>query len=61
MCLFSQSCHENLPVNLTLNDGNTGVGVGGLLTFGEVGAFRRISIENAPWTLGTVDRNQPDR
>jgi len=47
------NCVRNLPLNLTLNDGNTGVGVGGLLT----GSYRnsvRISIENAPWTLGTV-------
>jgi len=49
VCLFSQGCYENL----TLNDGNTGVGVGGLLTLGALGPFR-ISIENAPWTLGTV-------
>jgi hypothetical protein len=53
VCLFSQSCYENLPVNLTLNDGRSGVGIGGLLTLGALGPFR-ISIENAPWTLGTV-------
>jgi hypothetical protein len=53
VCLIVGGCFQNLPLNLTLNDGNTGVGVGGLLT----GSYRnsiRISIVNAPWTLGTV-------
>jgi hypothetical protein len=53
VCLIVGDCALNVPLNLTLNDGNTGVGVGGLLT----GSFRnsvRISIVNAPWTLGTV-------
>jgi hypothetical protein len=61
VCLFGGGCaSQNLPVNLTLNDGNTGVGVGGLLTLGARGTIR-ISIENAPWTLGTVTGiNQTD-
>jgi hypothetical protein len=53
ICLFQSGCGTNLPLNLTLNDGNTGVGVGGLLTLGGNGSIR-ISIESAPWTLSTV-------
>lgn len=54
LCIFlTPDCPVFLPLNLTSNGGNTGVGVGGLATLGR---FRstRISIEAAPWTLGTV-------
>jgi hypothetical protein len=53
VCLFSTGCGTNLPLNLTVNDGNTGHGVGGLLTLGGNGGIR-ISLEFAPWTLTTV-------
>jgi len=53
VCLFQTGCGTNLPLNLTANNGNTGVGVGGLLTLGGNGSIR-ISIEAAPWTLATV-------
>jgi len=53
VCLFQADCVTNLPLNLTLNDGNTGHGVGGLLTLGGNGQIR-ISLEMAPWTLATV-------
>jgi hypothetical protein len=36
-----------------LNGGNTGFGVGGLMTIGRYGQ-ERISLELAPWTLGTA-------
>lgn len=53
VCLFVPGCANNLPLNNTTNAGNTGLGVGGLLTLGGLGAIR-ISIVNQPWTLGTV-------
>jgi len=52
VCIFQADCAFNLPLNLTLNDGNTGVGIGGTITLGGNGSIR-ISIQGAPWTLGT--------
>jgi len=46
----SQGCDFSLPLGLTKNNGNTGIGVGGLLTL-FVGNTLLISIEAAPWTL----------
>jgi hypothetical protein len=57
VCLFAAGCGTNLPLNLTfptVNGATTGVGVGGLLTLGGNGPIR-ISIQNAPWTLATVN------
>jgi hypothetical protein len=55
LCLF-RPCGEpgsiNFDIPLSLNSGNTGIGVGGLLTKGGAGTVR-VSIEAAPWTLGT--------
>jgi len=53
VCLFTSGCGTNLPLVHTVNDGNTGVGVGGLLTLGGNGTIR-ISLQAAPWTLATV-------
>jgi len=53
VCLFAAGCGTNLPLVHTTNNGNTGVGVGGLLTLGGNGAIR-ISLEAAPWTLATI-------
>ena len=53
VCIFAAGCTTNLPINNTKNSGNTGVGVGGLLTIGGNGSIR-ISIESAPWTLATI-------
>jgi hypothetical protein len=53
VCLVSNTCNTNLPLNLTVNNGNTGIGVGGLLTLGRFGAIR-ISLQAQPWTLGTM-------
>jgi hypothetical protein len=53
VCLFVPGCAANLPMNNTTNSGNTGVGVGGLITLGGNGSIR-ISIEAAPWTLATI-------
>jgi len=55
VCLFQANCAVNLPLDLTKNNGNTGVGVGGVVTLGGNGTIR-ISIEGAPWTLATVSR-----
>jgi hypothetical protein len=53
VCLLTTDCTTNLPLDLTLNDGNTGIGVGGTLTIAGFGQIH-ISLENAPWTLATV-------
>jgi len=53
VCLFAAGCGANLPLNMTENGGNTGIGVGGLITIGGSGAIR-ISLEAAPWTLATM-------
>jgi hypothetical protein len=53
VCLFTTDCSAALSLDLTKNDGNTGVGVGGVLTLGGNGSIR-ISYEAAPWTLATV-------
>ena len=53
VCIFQANCAANLPMDMTLNNGKTGMGVGGLLTIGGNGDIR-ISIVGAPWTLATV-------
>lgn len=53
VCLFSPGCVTNIFMNNTKNNGNTGVGVGGVVTLGKLGAVR-ISIQAQPWTLTTV-------
>ncbi len=54
VCLFAPGiCNPSISVPLTLNSGATGLGVGGLLTMGGNGVVR-ISIQIAPWTLGSV-------
>jgi hypothetical protein len=45
------NCANNLPLQHTTNQTN-GIGIGGLVTLGGNGLIR-ISIEAAPWTLGT--------
>ena len=52
VCLVS-GCASFLPLDNTLNTGGTGLGIGGQLTVGKLGAIR-ISVVNQPWTLGTV-------
>jgi hypothetical protein len=51
VCLLIPGCATNISLNNTTNNGNTGVGVGGLLTVGKFGSVR-ISLVNGPWTLG---------
>jgi hypothetical protein len=55
VCILTDNCTTNLPVDntYTVNGSVLGVGVGGLLTLGGNGLIR-ISIESAPWTLATV-------
>lgn len=52
ICLVLSGCPSFLPLFLTENNGNTGVGVGGLVTVGKGGSLR-VSLENNPWTIGT--------
>jgi hypothetical protein len=53
MCLLTAGCNTFIAVNATTNNGNTGLGIGGLLTIGKFGSVR-VSLVNGPWTLGTV-------
>jgi hypothetical protein len=52
LCLFNTDCNAQFDISMSANDGHTGFGVGGLLTGGGNGEIR-ISIEAAPWTLGS--------
>jgi hypothetical protein len=52
VCLLTADCATNISLNATTNNGNTGLGIGGLLTVGKFGQVR-ISMVNGPWTLGT--------
>jgi hypothetical protein len=53
VCLFEPGCEVFLPLNNTANNGATGIGIGGLQTLGGFGSVR-ISLLNAPWTLGSA-------
>jgi hypothetical protein len=52
VCLLTAGCAVNISLNATTNNGNTGLGVGGLLTIGHFGQVR-ISLIGGPWTVGT--------
>ena len=56
LCLF-QPCGQpgsfNFDIPLSANNGNTAVGIGGTLYKGGFGEIR-ISLEAAPWTLGSA-------
>ena len=54
-CLFFPGCGSYLLLPLTIDQGQTGVGVGGgLLTVGAFGSGPAISVQGAPWTLRTA-------
>ncbi len=54
-CFLFPGCSIYLPLPLTINQGRTGVGVGGgLLTVGGFGSGPAISRQGAPWTLRTA-------
>jgi hypothetical protein len=54
-CILFPGCANYLPLSLTINQGQTGVGVGGgLLTIGAFGSGPAISIQGVPWTLRTA-------
>ena len=55
ICLLVPGCASNLPLNLgaTVNGVAVGVGVGGILTIGQLGTIR-ISLLGAPYTVKTV-------
>jgi hypothetical protein len=55
ICLLSPGCASNLALDLgkTVNDVAQGVGVGGILTIGQLGTIR-VSILGAPYTVKTV-------
>jgi hypothetical protein len=53
LCVLAPGCGFGPLLPLTANSGQTGVGVGGLLTAGGVGSVR-FSVQAAPWTVGTA-------
>lgn len=55
VCLIFTGCGQSLPLILTVNNGATGVGVGGLITVGGAGPVR-VSLINSPWQIGTATR-----
>jgi hypothetical protein len=55
VCLAFVGCSTSLPLILTINNGATGVGVGGLITVGGAGPVR-VSLINSPWQIGTATR-----
>lgn len=55
LCLIVENCGSPFDIPLSTNNGNTAVGVGGLLTAGGFGSLR-ISLQAGPWTIGTGTR-----
>jgi hypothetical protein len=55
ICLVVPGCSGNLPLELgaTVNGVGVGMGVGGILTIGQLGMIR-ISIVGAPYTVKTI-------
>jgi hypothetical protein len=52
LCIIVANCANTFDTPLTLNNANTGIGVGGILTGGKFGPLR-ISIVAGPWTVGS--------
>jgi hypothetical protein len=56
VCLFDIGACDGggyLPLPLSINSGNTALGVGGQLTIGRFGSIR-ISLQAQPWTIGSA-------
>lgn len=61
VCLLSSACSIYIPLVMTVpttvngvpGEGRKGIGIGGLLTMGGYGGIR-VSIQAAPWTVGTA-------
>lgn len=58
LCVFFPGCGLYLGLPLSESGGRTAVGVGGLLTIGGSGPVR-ISVDAAPWTVGTTSVSFP--
>jgi hypothetical protein len=54
LCFLLDDCSIGPVLRLTRNEGNTGLGAGGLLTIGVGGTGWNVSVEAAPWTVGTA-------
>ncbi len=54
LCLLNSSCSSNIPIPLTEEHGVRGLGVGGLVAVSALNGVANVSIEGAPWTLGTA-------
>jgi len=55
ICQFFSGCSAAIDFPLTEGGGQTGVGVGGLVFVLTGSAFTRVSVDAAPWTLGTAN------
>lgn len=61
VCLLSSACSIFVPLAMTVpttvngvpGEGREGIGIGGLLTLGGYGGIR-VSVQAAPWTIGTA-------
>jgi hypothetical protein len=52
LCLVLPGCGISLPIPMTVG-GTAGAGIGGLFTVNGYGTGVQVSVEGAPWTIGT--------
>jgi hypothetical protein len=52
LCLVLPGCGVSLPIPMTVG-GTAGAGIGGAFTINGYGTGIQISVEGAPWTIGT--------
>ena len=53
-CVLFPGCGASVPLGFTANQGQIGVGIGGLLTAGGFTGGLAISLQAAPWTIRTA-------
>jgi hypothetical protein len=54
LCLLNSSCSVAASIPLTEEDGARGLGVGGLIAVSELNGLVSLTIEGAPWSVGTA-------
>lgn len=58
LCLLNASCDVHVPIPLT-EGGTRGLGIGGVIAVSALGGAANVSIESAPWTVGTATLTVP--
>ncbi len=53
-CVLFSGCGASVPLGFTASQGQSGVGIGGLLTAGGFTGGLAISLRGAPWTIRTA-------